>query len=507
MAIWKMKLFSQRNQKSQITREGSGGFLSSFRQKSVHVPSAMASLASWLWGNTGVVREPYTGAWQENSSQDAANPGRQSALSNSAVFASIKIISSDIAKLPLRIMRRRPEGGREVFKKSPYWKLCRKPNRHQTSLQFFQQWLSSKLYAGNAYVWLRRDNAYRVTEMFVLDPRQVEPMVTQEGEVWYRVSDDNFAKIKEPVYIPEMDILHDREVCLFHPLVGVSPLFAAGVSALMGNSIASNSDTFFKNMSRASGSLTAPGEIPPDTAARLKKEWDNNYSGLGFGKVAVLGSGLEWKPMTINATDAQLIEQLRWTVEDIARVYRLPGFMLGELGKTNYRNSEQLSRTYYNGCLSYYITCIQQCLHKALSLDEDTEAEFDIRPLFSMETDVRYEAHQKALFSGLKSINEVRDEEDLGPVEGGEEPRVQAQYIPLSKATGNGVSVPGGGPSDSGPEPEPVDPDDDDDEEDPPEDNGDKQAISVTTREGAEQAQKALKEFLDNITETTTEVI
>lgn len=500
MAIWD-KLFSQRTGSPR----GSASLVPSVG-KGVNVPSAMASIASWLWGNTGVVREPYTGAWQEGSGQDAAAPGRTSALSNSAVFASIKVISSDIAKLPLRIMRKVPTGGREIHRKSPYFRLCRRPNRHQTSIQFFQQWLSSKLYSGNAYILLKRDNRGVVNEMFVLDPRTVEPMVTREGDVWYRVQEDSFSRVGEPVYIPAMDILHDREVCLFHPLVGVSPLFAAGVSALMGNSIANNSQTFFQNMSRASGTLTAPSEIPPATADRLKREWDNNYSGLGFGKVAVLGSGLEWKPLTINADDAQLIEQLRWTVEDIARVYRLPGFMIGELAKTNYRNSEQLARTYYNGCLSYYIIGIQQALHKALDLDDETEAEFDLRPLFAMETDVRYEAHKKALQSGIKSINEVRDEEDLPPVDGGEEPRVQAQYVPLSLATGEGVNIPGQEvPSEDNPDEE--DPEDDTDE--PDDDPGDDDStddraapVGVTTREGADRARASLRKFLTEIQTT-----
>lgn len=462
--------------------------------KGVTVPSALSSIASWLWGNTGVVREPHAGAWQEGADNKTLSSSK-SALSNSAVFAAIKVISSDVAKLPLRILRRREGGGRELHKKSPYWKLCRKPNRHQTSLQFFQQWLSSKLYSGNAYILLKRDARNVVTEMFVLDPRTVEPMVTQEGDVWYRVQNDPFVRVAEPIYIPEMDILHDREVCLFHPLVGVSPLFAAGVSAMMGNTIAANSETFFKNMSRASGVLSAPGVIDPVTAARLKTEWDKNYSsGPGFGQIAVLGSGLEWKPLTINAVDAQLIDQLRWTVEDIARVYRLPGFMIGELAKTNYRNSEQLARTYYNGCLSYYIGCIQQCLHRSLDLDEDTEAEFDLRPLFSMETDVRYEAHQKALQSGVKSINEVRDEEDLPPVKGGEEPRVQAQYLPLSLVNGEGVNVPGV-PADT---PDPPDDDEVDDEND---DKG--LELAPVTRDGYEEAAAILKEFMlqDNLKE------
>ncbi len=415
------------------------------RAFSASIVSAQGVFASLFGGIGGFARETFAGAWQSWDRYGENGVPERSPLAHSAVYTSINVISSDIAKLPLRIMRKRASGGgREIHSKHPLMRVLSKPNRYQTSLQFIQNYLASKLWTGNVYVLLFRDARGVVNEMHVLDPNTVTPAVTVEGDVWYLVKATNLNKLTEDTHIPARDILHDRAVTIWHPLIGVSPLFSAAVSASVGNRIAGHADSFFKHMSRASGVLSAPADIPPATADRLKKEWDNNYAGTGFGKVAVLGAGLEWKPLTMTATDAQLIEQMRWSVEDVGRVYRVPAFMLGET-KVTYRNSEQLSRMYFNGCLSYHIEAMEQCFQAKFELgsEEDLSIEFDLAPLFRMETDLRYATHAKALTSGIKSINEVRAEEDLPPVKGGEEPRLQMQYIPLSLADKPPANQPG----------------------------------------------------------------
>jgi HK97 family phage portal protein len=203
--------------------------------------------------------------------------------------------------------------------------------------------------------------------------------------------------------------------------------------------------------------LTAPGKISKDTADRLKEDWDNNYTGQRYGKTAVLPEGLKWEPLTITAQDAQLIEQLRWSVEDVARVFRVPPFMLGDTTKTSYRNSEQLARAYLSGCLSYHIEALEQRFARAFEFPVDYELKFDLSTLLRAEIDVRYAAYQQALSSAWATINEVRAQEGLAPVEGGDEPHIQIQYVPLS-ASGK-APVPGSaasGPVEPSPAGEPA---------------------------------------------------
>jgi phage portal protein BeeE len=193
------------------------------------------------------------------------------------------------------------------------------------------------------------------------------------------------------------------------------------------------SAAFFRNNSRPSGVLVAPGKISKEVAELLKLKWEENFSGGRIGRTAVLGDGLKWEPLTLTATDAQLIDQLRYSVEDVARVYRVPLFLLGELSKVSYRNSEQMNRGYYSGCLQYHIEAIEARLDRAFALPEGVYVEFDLEPLLRTEIDIRFNAYKTAIQSGFKTINEVRKKEGDKPLPGGDEPLVQVQYMPLSQ--------------------------------------------------------------------------
>ena len=229
-------------------------------------------------------------------------------------------------------------------------------------------------------------------------------------------------------------MFHHRVMCVDHPLVGVTPLFAAGASASIGSNATSGSAEFLSKIARPSGVLTAPGKIDPALAEKLKKDWAENYSGINAGMPAVLGGGLEWKPLTVSAVDLQVIELLRFSVEDVGRVYRVPPFMLGEMAKATYKNSEQMMRAYYSGCLSYHLTSLETRYDRMLDLASDVYCKFNLDDLLRSEMDVRYDAYQKALASGWIAPNEVRRKEGYAKVAGGDEPMMQMQYVPLSIA-------------------------------------------------------------------------
>lgn len=410
-------------------RKAAGGALTP-----VGAGNSSPGFASWLMGATGgaIIREPFTGAWQRNISEAAAMG--PNVYANSAVFTCTNIISSDISILPVQVLRVNPADGiREEHRFHPAWLLMQQPNSYQTTLQFIQQYLTSKLTNGNTYVLLLRDARTVINEMHVLNPSRVQPLTADDGSIFYKIGKDVLAGVEE-ITVPARDMLHDRAMTLWHPLVGMSPLFAAGMSAMMAGRMQMASEQFFANMARSSGVLIAPGKIDPVVARKLQTEWEANYSGHGLGRTAVLSNGLDYKPMTISAADSEMVSQLRWTIEDIARVYRVPQYMVGEMSKATYRNSEQMSRDYFRQCLAYHIRAFEQCFTKAFGMAPGTEVVFDLSDMFRMEADVRFANHQISLNSGFKSINEVRWDEDMPPVPGGDEPRVQMQYVPLSQA-------------------------------------------------------------------------
>jgi HK97 family phage portal protein len=383
----------------------------------------------------GYVHEPFAGAWQRNVSE-ACDP---SILAFSAVYGCISIISGDIAKLPMSIVRAAPKGGTEAHTAHPLNQVLWTPNHFQTRVDFMQQLMVSTLLAGNAYVWMERDKRGVISAMYVLDPRSVKVLVADTGDVFYHIITDKnkLSGLKydnqESITLPASEIIHHRLMTVDHPLVGVTPLYAAGVSASVGANILMHGANFFRNQSRPSGVLVAPGKISKDVAQLLKDKWEENFTGGKIGRTAVLGDGLKWQPLVLTATDAQLIEQLRYSVEDVARVYRVPLFLLGDSTKVSYRNSEQLNRAYYSGCLQYHIESLEARFDAAFKLPNDTYIEFDLDPLLRTEIDIRFTAYQTAIKSGFKTINEVRAKEGDAPVAGGDEPLMQVQYVPLSQ--------------------------------------------------------------------------
>lgn len=407
--------------------------------------------AGHLYGIGGGPHEPFLGAWQRNLRECMGN---QSLLAFSAVYACVSVISGDIGKLPLRVWRLLSDGGREEATNHPMTAVLYAPNLYQTHVDFIQQLFVSTLLAGNAYVYLVYDDRNYINEMHVLNPTRVMPLVSPNGLVFYRIAyndalsqtgadypgpltlNADYDPERDGWIVPARNIMHHRVMTVESPLIGVTPLYAAGMSAAVGAKIISQSQSFFANMSRPSGVLSAPGKISTQTASVLKKYWDDNYtSGGGSGKTAVLGDGIKWEPLTMTAIDAQLIEQLRWSVEDVARVFRVPGFLLGDLGKVSYRNSETLMRAYYSGCLQYHIESLEARLDRTFGLKSDVVCEFDLETLLRTDLDVRFTAYRTAIQTGFMTLNEVRARENLSKLKGGDEPLIQVQYQPLSRIT------------------------------------------------------------------------
>ena len=216
-------------------------------------PRAKASVPMMNSGNTGalyspagagsggwwpIVREPYAGAWQKNDELACAN-----VLAHAAVYACVTLISSDISKMRLRLMAEDVDGISTEVDNPAFSPVLRKQNRYQTRIDFVGWWVMSKLTHGNTYSLKQRDNRGgiglgNVTHLYILDPCRTRPLVAPDGSVYYALSPDNLAGLEEAIIAPASEIIHDKYDPLFHPLVGVSPLFACALSALPRSAIA-----------------------------------------------------------------------------------------------------------------------------------------------------------------------------------------------------------------------------------------------------------------------------
>jgi len=366
------------------------------------------------------ILESFSGAWQRN-----VEVSYDSVLSNHADFACRTLIASDIAKLRVKLVQRDSDGIWSEVSNPAYSPVLRKPNRYQNRIQFFEGWVLSKLQRGNTYVLKQRDGRGVVTALYVLDPTLVTPLVTESGDVYYELRADHLAGLKERVVVPAREIIHDRFNCMFHPLVGVSPIFAGGLAAMHGLAIMNDSTVFFQNGAQPGGVLTAPGAIGEDTAKRLKEYWDSNFSGRNAGKVAVLGDGLKYEAMKSKATDAQLIEQLKWSAEVVCSTYHVPPYKIGVGQMPTFNNIQSLNIEYYSQCLQGLIEAIELCLDEGLAMAEGIGTEFDLDGLLRMDSVTQMDVLEKS--KGKMTVNEQRKRLDLKPVAGGDTVYLQEQ--------------------------------------------------------------------------------
>jgi HK97 family phage portal protein len=386
-----------------------------------YLTSIGTSLAGW-WP---LVRESFAGAWQQNITIDMNRVS-----TNWAVFACVTLIAGDIAKMPARVLRQASNG---IWQATLFRPVLRRPNHFQTWADFVSSWLFSLLLRGNTYVLLVRDEARRVTAMYVLDPSRVMPLVSDSGEVFYDLNADNLAGLTRQVAVPASEIMHDRINTLWHPLCGVSPIFACGMAAMQGIAMQENSALFFQNMSQPGGVMTAPGPISDETAERLKASFAENFTGDNLGNLLVLGDGLKYEAMTISAKDSQLIEQLKFTGEMICAVYHVPPYKLGLGTMPAADNLGALNQQYYDQCLHPLVNGIEGRLDIGLEVAEPFEmVVFDTSELLRMDPAARFEAHGKAIGAAIMAPNEARKVENLEPKPGGDTPYLQEQNFSLA---------------------------------------------------------------------------
>lgn len=377
-----------------------------------------------------LIREPFAGAWQQNEQISA-----ETALAYHAAYACTTLIASDIAKVRYRLVEKQPSGVRKEIERAAFSPVLRKPNAYQTHIQFKEFWILSKLSRGNTYVLKERDNRGVVARLYILDPTRVTVLVAESGDVFYQLRRDNLAGVQEEqITVPASEVIHDRMSCLFHPLVGISPLFASGLSIQQGLAIQRNQSKLFGNNAMPSGILTAPKTISNEVATRLRESWQTNYGGDNYGKVAVLGDDLKFQPMSMSAVDAQLIEQLKITAEIVCSTFHVPPFMVGIGAAPTYNNVESMHLSYYKQTLQKHIEDMEVVLDEGLGLDgRSIGVELDMDGLLRMDTAARYKAYSDAISGGWMAPNEARLKEDLEPVEGGDSPLMQQQNWSLAQ--------------------------------------------------------------------------
>lgn len=382
-------------------------------------------------GSWRTIFDNVTGAWSADStiSQDTI-------LRQATVFRCITLIADDCGKIPLNLMSRHETGVWLPQPGSPRAKLLQKPNEFQTRLQFIKYWLCSLLLDGNTYVLLRRDGTGRIRRMTVLDPTLVTPMVSEQGNIYYRITGvaDRLQRIEGvDMIVSAADIIHDTYITFNHPLLGCAPLLAAANAGMA--SIKANEHTryLFTNHAMPGGILEVAEGLTDEQFATLKARWET-YQGEDYGKPIVLENGVKFTPLTMKSVDTQLLEFLGFSREEICIALGVPPWKIGAGPMPSAPNAEVQQRNYYSQTLQIRLEAIEALLDAAFTLNPaQYRTEFDVRRgLFRMDALTQAKIDDLEMKAASLAPNEARAERNRLPVEGGDSPYLQQQNFSLA---------------------------------------------------------------------------
>jgi len=394
------------------------------------------------------ILEPYAGAWQQNVEEK-----QSTVLCYPTLYACLNRISQDIGKLPFQLKRVDENGIWKVdTSNTAYWPVLRKPNKYQTQQQFRESWILSKLIQGNTYALKERDNRGVVTSLYILDPCNVVPLVADNGDVYYRLNFPTSANLLPEKYpgneliVPASEIIHDRLNTFHHPLIGVPPLCAANMPACKNLKILKDATTFFANGAMPGGILTAPAGMSETDAATVQNYWDTNFGGENRGRVAVIGADMKYTAFAFKAADSQLVEQLRYSDEQICQPFGIHPFIVGIGTIPAGMKTDDITNTYYQFALQAHIEAMEGLLDDGLAISPPMGVELDLNPLLRMDFAKRADVMGKLVGDGIATPNEGRFEFGYPPLAGGDTVYMQQQDIPLDQARKNKIPEPAAPP-------------------------------------------------------------
>ena len=392
------------------------------------------------WRNAWrIISEPFAGAWQRNQEEK-----RGDLITYPTLYACIYRIQSDIGKLPARLMQLQSSGVWVEVSSPAYSPVLRKPNDHQTANQFREHWMLSKLIQGNAYILKRRDNRGVVTALYVLDPQRVLPMVSDAGNVYYQLQTDAINTLPadypaDQLVVPASEIIHDRCMAVHHPLVGVPPLAAAYWPALKNMKIMRSATDFFTNNAQPGGILSGPAGMTEDDAQKLKTYWVENFTGQNAGRIAVIGADVKFTSFAMKSIDAQMIEQMKYSDEQICQPFGMPPFKVGIGTIPAGLDVDDINQLYYSDALQPHIEHMETLLDEGLKIERPLGVELNLEPLLRMDEGKRADVATKLVSGGVETPNEGRLRFNRPPLEGGDTVYMQQQDIPLEQARLNTV--------------------------------------------------------------------
>ena len=356
----------------------------------------------------------------------------------SAVYCATRVISESIASLPLQIFRKTDKGREVIADHSLYFKLHDEPNNFQTSFTFREIMATRQCLSGNAYAFLKRDSKGIILEMipFGLESSVIPKYDPVRSKIFYVVTENGKQKIVE-----QINMLHILALSL-DGIEGKSPIAIARESIGLGMSMQKFGARFFGKGANPDFILEHPTTLSPQAVENIKSSWAATSGGISNShKPRVIEEGMKVTKLSIAPEEAQFLQSRMFQITEIARWFRLPPHMLGDLERATFSNVEQQDINFVKYSLAPWLKRWEQELNRKLLTQEEkknTFIEFNLDGLLRGDTQARGEFYTKMIASRVMSPNEVRRKENMNDYNGGdkfENPNTSTQATNLPDAT------------------------------------------------------------------------
>ena len=372
------------------------------------------------------------------------NVNEMTALQTTAVYACVRILAEAIASLPIHVYKYTEVGKEQDIDHQLYYLLHDEPNPDMTSFVFRETLMSHLLIWGNSYAQIIRDGRGQVLALYPLMPDRMTVKRDDRGELYYvyqRSEEDNpNFKDKGNIILKKSEVLHVPGLG-FDGLIGYSPIAMAKNAVGMTLATEEYGASFFANGANPGGVLEHPGILKDPS--KVRESWNQVYQGTNNShKVAVLEEGMSYKTIGIPPNEAQFLETRKFQINEIARLYRIPPHMVGDLEKSSFSNIEQQSLEFVKYTLDPWVVRFEQAFQKALLLPDEkktTFIKFNVDGLLRGDYQSRMNGYAIGRQNGWLSTNDIRRLEDMNPLskeEGGDLYLVNGNMTKLEDAGG-----------------------------------------------------------------------
>lgn len=346
----------------------------------------------------------------------------RTAMQTTAVYACVRILAEAIASLPLHVYEYQDDGGKKLVHDHPlYYLLHDEPNPEMTSFVFRETLMSHLLIWGNAYAQIIRDGAGRVLGLYPLLPDKMEVQRDDRGNIYYvysRNSDENpMFKEYGNIKLKAEDVLHIPGLG-FDGLIGYSPIAMAKNAVGMTLACEEYGASFFANGANPGGVLEHPGVLKDPS--KVRESWNSVYRGVNNAhKIAVLEEGMKYQQIGIPPEEAQFLETRKFQINEIARLYRIPPHMVGDLDKSSFSNIEQQSLEFVKYTLDPWVIRWEQSLQRSLLLPGEKGKYFiklNVDGLLRGDYQSRMNGYAVGRQNGWFSANDIREMENMNPI-------------------------------------------------------------------------------------------